>query len=263
MEATGINLSAFGTTQKPVIAHVTLHDGEAAIKLRDAGPLAERARLADDTATVFAGWRQELLGLARPIGVDVALDVSALKPVATGPLWGMTHRPLDYAFYGDAPVTDRIGEFGVRFRAMLDAGSMELGKELIEASPRATLELLEFKGQYAGGSAHHTHAGWRADDRGKRPDKLLAKMLQELGINAGEGTQKLGSTELDAILCAMTALAVRKGEGNLTARELDGEISERCARRSLAVQADRTHKAPRHAFVLARPFWESAVVTRE
>lgn len=263
MEATGINLSAFGTTQKPVIAHVTLHDGEASIRLRDAASLADRTRLGDDVATVFANWRQELLGLARPIAVDVALDVATLKPAATGPLWCMTHRPLDFAFYGDAPVTDRIGEFGVRFRAMLDAGSIELGKELIEASPRATLELLEFKGQYAGGSAHHTHAGWRADDRSKRPDKLLAKMLQELGINAGEGVAKLSSTELDAILCAMTALAVRKGEGNLTARELDGEISERCARRALAVQADRSHKAPRHAYVLARPFWEAAIVVRE
>jgi hypothetical protein len=208
-----------------------------------------------------------MLELPRPIGVDVAIDIDVLgaggtrRAPAARQLWELTYRPLDFAFYGDAPLTDKVGEFGVRFRAMLAASVFELGNDIVEVSPRATVELLEFKGQYAGGAAHHGGTGWKADDRNKRGDKLMAKLLDELGVNAQPGAEKLDSGDLDAILCALTALGAALNQGVLGNAELDREISERAARRA-NTEAEPAHAAPAATAVLAQPFWESLTVSR-
>lgn len=266
--ATGINLSAFGLARRPSIATATLGDkGNLRVELRTAEMFAGKHKLSDLTEATFADWRAGLLELPRPIGVDVALDIDALgvggnrRAPGVRQLWEMTHRPIDFAFYGDAPLTDRVGEFGVRFRALLAASVFELGDDIIEVYPRATVELLDFRGQYQGGAAHHSTNGWKADDRNKRGDKLMAKILAELGVNPGQGGDKLDSDDLDAVLCAVTALGAAVNEGVLTGEELDREVSERVARRGNA-EPDPQHTAPGATAVLARPFWESLTVAK-
>ncbi len=262
MQATGINLSAFGSTRRPLVAIAHCADGDVRIELRPAAMFA-RNKLSDSAAETFAGWRAGMLELPRPMGVDLALDVSAIgsRQSAIEHLWELSYRPIDFAFYGDAPVTDKIGEFGTRFRAMLAAGGFEPGRDIVEAFPRATVELLDFKGQYAGGGAHHGHNGWKADDKNQRADKLLAKLFQELGVNPAQGAEKLTSDDLDAILCALTALATQRGEGMLSGANLNEEITQRCARRA-NTDANPAHKAPQHAAVLAQPYWGSLSVTK-
>lgn len=258
MIGAGINLSAFGTTNRPLVAIARLDGGDVRVELNPA-TMVSRAKLSDRTDETLAAWRAGLIELPKPLFVDVALSTPE-APGASALLWELSYRPLDFAFYGDAPLTDKIGEFGVRFRAML-ADGFEIGKDILEASPRATVELLEFKGQYSGGAAHHGHSGWKADDRNKRGDKLMAKLLSELGVNPGQGAEKLNGDDLDAILCALTSLAWQRRDAVLLGKTLDAEVAERCARRAIA-EPSQAHKAPKAAAVLAEPFWETLTVSR-
>jgi hypothetical protein len=246
----------------------TLGDkGDVRIELKPFPAFSGKHKLSDPQETQFAEWRAGMLELPRPIGVDVAIDIDVLgaggtrRAPASRQLWELTHRPIDFAFYGDAPLTDKVGEFGVRFRAMLSASVFELGNDIIEVCPRATVELLEFRGQYMGGAAHHGGAGWKADDRNKRGDKLVAKLLEELGVNVLKGAEAIDSGDIDAILCALTALGAASGQGVLTPAELDKEIAERASRRANADLCE-AHTAPGATAVLARPFWESLTVGR-
>ena len=266
--ATGINLSAFGSARRPTLAAAEMGDkGSVRIKLSPAAAFGGKHKLSDNSEALFAQWRAGLLEMPRPIGVDVAIDIDALsmggsrRAPAARQLWELTHRPIDFAFYGDAPITDRVGEFGTRFRAMLAASAFELGDDLIEVFPRATVELLEFRGQYLDGAVHHGGKGWKADDRNARGDKLMAKILEELGINPGDGVDRVSSDDLDATLCALTALGAKVGEGMLAGAQLDAEVRERVARRGNSEPFDQ-HAAPSAAAVLARPFWTSITLTR-
>lgn len=266
--ATGINLSAFGQARRPTLATATLGErNDVRIELKPAEMFGGKFKLSDKSEDVYAVWRAGLLELPRPIAVDVAIDIDALgvggnrRAPAQRLLWELTHRPVDFAFYGDAPITDRVGEFGVRFRALLAASAFQLGEDLFECYPRATVELLDFRGQYFGGAAHHGDNGWKADDRNKRGDKLMAKILSELGVNPGTGAEKLNSDDLDAILCGLTALSALTGQGLLANQDLDHEIADRVARRA-NTEPDSLHKAPGALAVLARPFWETLKVAR-
>lgn len=267
-QATGLNLSAFGSARRPLVATANMGEkGDVRVELKPATAFGGKQKLSDSYNTLFGQWRAWLMELPRPIGVDVAMDIDALgaggsrRAPALRQLWELTHRPIDFAFYGDAPLTDKVGEFGVRFRAMLSVSVFELGNDILEVFPRATVEMLEFKGQYAGGAAHMAASGWKADDREKRGDKLMAKLLEELGVNAGQGADKFDSDDLDAMLCALTALGAAVGQGVLSGKDLDGEIAERTARRGNTA-VDENHTAPSASAVLARPFWESLTVTK-
>jgi hypothetical protein len=261
MNATGINLSALAEGRQPLIA--TAHwDGRGArLDLRPVAALGNRVHLADRATEVFARWREELTAASPPIAVDVALDVSELTHPAGEELWRLTQRAFDFAFYGDSPLTDRIGEFGVRLRAMLSEAGPEIGRGLVEASARATVDLMGFRGQYRHGSVHYGAAGWRADDRNRRADKLMVKLLLELGINPGPGGDRLHSDDLDAALCALTALGSRLGRGVLSGDALDAEVLARCGRRGRADKVAAA-RAPASCVVLAEPYWESVTISR-
>ncbi|MCC6465717.1 MAG: hypothetical protein IT463_10295 [Planctomycetes bacterium] len=260
MQAAGINLSAFGLARRPLLAVAAdKGKGELHIELQPATAFLGKFKLSDECNAVFDQWRAGLLGLPRPVAVDVAL--TADLPVEARFLWELTHRPLDFAFYGDAPRTDRVGDFGERFRAMLSRSAFTLGKDLLETAPAATVELLQFRGQYRDGACHHGKNGWKADDSEQRADKLLAKLVAELGVNPGQGAERLNGDDVAAMLCALAALGSAKGEGVLLPADLNAQVSERCGRRG-GFEPNPRHKAPPHSAVLAQPFWESITVTR-
>lgn len=259
--ASGINLSAFGATRRPVVA--TAGDegqGLVRITLVEARGFDARAKLADHAEPLLAGWRGALVEAAKPIAVDVALQ--AELPAKADYLWRLTHRDIDFAFYGDAPLTDRVGEFGVRFRAMLADAPLEIGKNLVEANPRASVDLMGFRGLYQDGSVHHGKGGWKADDKTRRPDKLLAAILTELGINAEEGAEKISSDDLDAMLCALTAVALARGDPVLRGAPLAKEVATRCEKRANLLDGSLKATVPSACVVLAAPFWESISVSR-
>lgn len=264
---TGINLSAFGVDRRPMLA-TAINEGDGVVKV-ELAPLAAfsgKAKLMDHAAGLFARWRQALLGLHRPVAVDFALDLQQLSQSAAPAkyLWQLSHRPIDFAFYGDAPVIDRIGAFGVRFRALLAAGDLEPGKDLLEAAPQASLELFNFKGSYKGGAAHQTRSGWKADNSTQAADRTLATIAQELGLNVENDSRgKLDSGDLDAILCALTSLALVMDRETLTSKRLGAAIAERVTRR-MAKDAPEEFfaAAPRFAHALAEPFWQAVLVYR-
>jgi len=267
LRTTGLNLSAFAADIPPVMAVASEPSrGVVRVELSTPAAFSGRVRFQDDAAELFARWRAALLECDRPIAVDVAIDLQGLGEAKEPParLWQLSHRPIDYAFYADAPLTEKIGLFGTRFRAMLAAGAFELGTEIIEASPLAMMELLEFKGVYRGGRAHLGKKGWRADNAQRRPDKVFAAALKELGFNpAGPGAERLDAAEFNAIVCALTALGSKLGEGVVSSEVMAEEITARCNRRMNSQDSEETWQAPNGVSVLGGPFWESVDIRRK
>lgn len=253
--ATGINLSAFYATRKPLIAQAKMVKGEARVTIRPFEAFSERLRLSDRLSDVEVTWRQEWLGLEHPVAVDVALDFEPTPDPDFA--WQLEMRPEDFAFYLDAPDTDA---FGRRFRKF----AKTLDDAVIEASPRATVEVLDFRGQYRDGAVHIGHSGWRADNRNKRSDKLLCKLLTELGVNPHDkNSERLNSDDFDVTLCALTALAVEVEAPLLFGPNLNKEVQKRCARRG-NVGVDDLGDLPMNSnlHVLVQPFWDSVSVTK-
>lgn len=267
--ACGINLSAFGADRRPVLAMAT-NEGEGVVKI-ELSPLSAfggKAKLMDPLEESFARWRAALLELPRPIGVDLALDLQDLAPgKAADPRyhWQLSHRAIDFAFYGDAPITDRIGIFGTRFRAMLATSAFTPGKDLIEASPQACVEFFNFKGSYKGGAAHHARGGWKADNSTQNTDRTLATVAQELGLNVENDPKgKLDSGDLDAVLCALTSLAIAMDRETLTGKRLAPAIEERVTRRMALNDPEPAFKsAPLFCHAIAEPFWQAVMIYRK
>ncbi len=259
--ASGINLSAFGVTRRPLLAQAReTKEGEVEIRLATAPGFDARAKLQDTPDALFEGWARCILDAPKPLAVDIALEFAPPKTAEF--LWRFTQRDFDFAFFADAPLTDRVGEFGLRFRAWLAASAWRPGKDIYEASPRATVDLMDFKGQYKEGKAHYGKGTWRADDKTKRADKLVAHMLGELGVNPGAGADKVGSDEFDAIVCALTALGVAKNAPLVRGPELATEVAARCERRADMPPGRLKGTVPTYAAVLAAPYWESIALVR-
>jgi hypothetical protein len=235
--------------------------GEVEINLAPAPFFAGRLKLSDSAIEVFKNWRMALLELKQPIIVDVALDLQELAKSEPQQIWQVTHRAVDYAFYAEAPTTSAIGEFAERFRALLAASQFDVGRDLIETMPGAIVELYQFKGQYKGSSAHHGQHGWKPDNKQKRSDRLLCNLLLELGVNPGnKNGAKLSSSDFDACVCALTALAYQEGQSLLDNNRLKEEITERVRRRSNIEEGE--YDAPGAFSLLGQPFWESIKIVK-
>ena len=268
--AAGINLSAFGVDKRPVLAVATMEgEGVVRVELSSQAAFGGKTKLMDPAEDLFTRWRTAILDLPRPIGVDIAIDMQELSAAKGGEpvkyLWQMTHRPIDFAFYGDAPVTDRVGTFGTRFRAMLAKSAFAVGQDLIEANPGACVEFFKFKGSYKGGAAHHARGGWKADNSTQSADRTLAEIAQDLGLNSENDPKgKLDSGDLDAVLCALTALAVAADRETVTGKRLGAAISERATRRMALTDPQPAFKSPpQFTHVLGEPFWQAVLVYRK
>jgi hypothetical protein len=264
-QACGINFSAFGADRRPVLATVTDQgDGVIVAQVEPLPAFAGKIRLAEPVEDLFKRWSEPLAGLSRPLAVDVALDITTLAQPARWN-WQLTHRPLDFAFYGDAPVADHIGAFGVRFRALLADRAMRPGKDVIEASPGACIEFFEFRGNWRSGAAHQGKKGWRPDDSSRGADKALAVIAQELGFNADDGDTRgrMDAGTLEAVLCALTALALAEGRKELARGDaLAPEVTARCLRR-MAHEGDapgQPFHVPASVVALTRPFWQAVML---
>ncbi len=266
----GINLSAFGVERRPVLAVATEEgEGVISVQLSSMGAFAGKIKHMDPLDDLFARWRKDLLELPRPVAVDVPLDLQGLGARTIGAaaryIWQLTHRAIDFAFYQDAPLTDRIGSFNVRFLELLSRSAFKPGSEFIEASPLACVEFLQFRGLYKTGRAHHGKGGWRADDGKSSADRAFARIVQELGFNM-ENTQegRLDSADFDAIMCALTSMAIVSGRNTVKNKEFAAVIKERCARRmtiepeTLGIEVE----APQAAHALAQPYWRAVLITR-
>lgn len=265
--AAGINLSAFGIDRRPMLA-LAHEEGDDVISVR-LSPLASfggKVKQMDALDDLFARWRKDLLELPRPMAVDVPLDLQGLGSRGEARyVWELTHRPVDFAFYQDAPLTDRIGAFNARFSEFLARSQFALGKDIIEVSPPACVEFFDFRGSYKGGSAHQAKAGhWKADDSTQSADKAFTKVVHELGFNIENTAEgRLDSGDVDAILCALTALALAKGGHTVTGPEFARVIAERVARRmNMEAREFVKLEAPRACHALAQPFWQAVLVTR-
>jgi hypothetical protein len=265
--AAGINLSAFGIERRPMLA-IAKEEGEGVVSVK-LGPMASfggKIKLMDPLDDLFARWRKDLLELPRPIAVDVPLDLQGLGARSDSRfIWELTHRPMDFAFYQDAPLTDRIGIFNVRFLELMGRSQFNAGKDFIEVSPLACTEFFDFRGIYKGGRAHQGKGGaWKADDSTVSADRAFTKIAHELGFNIENTAEgKLDSGDFDAVMCALTALALAKGVHTVSGGELKNVIAERVARRmNMEPDAFAKLEAPRACHALAQPYWQAVLITR-
>jgi len=267
LSAAGINLSAFGVDRRPMLA-LAREEGEGVIsvKLSALASFGGKVKQMDVLDELFARWRKDLLELPRPIAVDVPLDLQALGARGEAQfVWELTHRPLDFAFYQDAPLTDRVGAFNVRFLEMLARSQFATGKDVIEVSPLACVEFFDFRGSYRGGRAHQAKGGqWKADDSTDSADKAFTKVAHELGFNIENTAEgRLDSGDFDAVMCALTALALASGRHTVTGAEFARVIAERVARRMNMEPGEfKRLEAPRAAHALPQPFWQAVLITR-
>lgn len=269
--AAGINLSAFGVDRRPMLAVATdVGDGVITVNLSSMQAFGGKVKQMDTLDDLFARWRKDLLELPRPIAVDVPLDWQGLGAREVGNaaryVWQLTHRPLDFAFYHDAPLTDRIGAFNLRFAELLQRSSFKAGSDFIEVSPAACVEFFDFRGSYKGGKAHQSKkGGWKADDSTVSADRAFAKVTLELGLNMENTLEgKLDSADFDAVCCALTALALVSGRPTVKGAELSQVLTERCARRMTLEPQNLGVKtpAPQNAHALAQPYWQAVLITR-
>lgn len=209
-----------------------------------------------------------MLGEGR-LCVDVPIDLHGLlgldqREVDARFVWGLTRRPVDFAFGGLAPLADRIGSPVMRLRNVLTTEYRDqLGSSLWETYPGATISLsdlfLQCKNEkdslaYKHGEAQWGPEGWVAAGEGKVAATIVSRMASEMGITASDGTT-INDDELDAVICALTGVAPRSAlcrDGDLE-KEILRRIEEKTPAK-MRTQKSRT-TAPRGYVLLLRRFW--------
>lgn len=163
-----------------------------------------------------------------PLVVDVPIDLQGL-PSAPNPtwLWELTNRPVDYAFKALPPLASLIGSCVARFAHLhgLAGTPSTLGTHLFETYPAASLELLKLDRKGYKGHAYFSDEGkWEpaadpvtdaagdATAETKRAKRRRANSTFARTLNALKWTatpnQSLSHDDFDAVLCAVTGLAL-------------------------------------------------------
>jgi len=188
----GLDLSGYSTGRTTLAAvQISGHTAEAVV-LRESAFSKYRGGV-DDGQKALKEEREALSWcLARgPVAVDVPIDLQGLPtPEGYQFIWELTKRPVDYAFDALAPLADRLGACVARFKAVVatDVLRAELGRRLFETYPAGSLRVMGAPYQgYKGVAGRH----------------LCTAIAHTLGFHHCD----LSDDELDAIICAVTAVA--------------------------------------------------------
>jgi predicted nuclease with RNAse H fold len=198
----GIDLGGFSKETKTVIVGMERHGAAAKAAVLTGSPFSEKlsgefsARLIREAAAL-----REMLKLGK-VAVDVPIDLQGLPKFDALEAWHLTHRPVDRTMNGLAPLASWLGACVARFGAITTTESrVSLGTQLFEAYPAASLNKI------------FGELGLRCIKDYKKPKKehkelaRLARLqlCKELKISASD--QALEHDEIDAIICAITAVA--------------------------------------------------------
>jgi len=131
--------------------------------------------------------------LARgPVAVDVPIDIDGLRRNESAKrVWELTLRPIDRTLKALPALADKIGAATARFQNILATGYLHqrLGKRLFETYPAGSLRRLSL------------------DCRGYKGDTTTASLKRkEIARALRIGECELSDDELDAAICAITAL---------------------------------------------------------
>jgi len=148
-----------------------------------------------DAVKAEAGVLKQCLDVG-PVAVDIPIDLqNLLAPDDAKAIWELTHRPIDKKLRAMAPLADRIGAPVARFSAIMREGAFSdhLGNNLFEAYPAENLRRLRFSGDYKAKGLERLNEKRAACER----------LCHHLGISSDRDNDD----DLDAIICAMTAVA--------------------------------------------------------
>src|SRR5215831_12042114 len=188
----GLDLSGYSTRGTTLAAVQISGDTADAVILQ--GSAFSRYRHGVDDASKALREEREALSwclACGPVAVDVPIDLQGLPAPDGGEfIWELTKRPVDYAFEALAPLADRLGACVARFKAVIatDELRLELGRRMFETYPAGILRLM--------GTRYKGYKGNAGRD-------LRNTIARELGCPPCN----LSDHELDAIICAVTAVA--------------------------------------------------------
>jgi len=201
MRGFGIDLSGYttGTTALAVL-QITGRSCVATVLRRS--PLSRKRKGADYSTAALksdVAVLNQCLRLGK-VAVDIPIDLQGLPtPADTTRIWRLTRRPVDRALKAMPPFADRIGAPVARFSAVMRLGKLKakLGQRLFETYPSASFKKVrELKNSV------------KKVTRAKARDEFCRRS----NINRKKCCGKKGITddEIDAIICALAAVAPNK-----------------------------------------------------
>ena len=199
----GIDLAGFSKHRSTVLAIIQAEECQAEVVLLEGSPFGRRLsdtefvdRLKSETAAL-----QKLLKIG-PVAIDVPIDLQGLPLRRVTEAWQLTKRPVDEEFDALPPLASWLGACVARFAAILpdELREKDLGVRMFETYPAASLQRRFGK-----------------DDPDVKQYKLADKNKKQIAIDARQGlSRRLGITcegqalthdELDAVICALAAIA--------------------------------------------------------
>lgn len=206
--AFGIDLAGY-STGKSVCAVAEDDRSRIRVTILVGCPFSEVQRTTNTLEPILSREVQFLKSLLDqgPVAVDVPIDLRALSPRrGAGHIWELTLRPIDRALGALPALADRIGAATARFQKILHIGQFRdsLGRRLFETYPAGSLRSLKL--------AHRGYKGKASSALAKR--KALASALNMRQC-------ELSDDELDAAICAVTALPNYRLMGHDLANRLD------------------------------------------
>jgi hypothetical protein len=235
----GLDFSGYTTVGGTCLAKATVSAAKGVrVEILNSDLLGSR-----DTSDRFEGqWFEEQRSvLAACLGrgylaVDVPIDLQGLPfPSVSHYVWELTLRPVDRVLRAMPAFASFLGAPVVRFHHLAAPLRLEpdpLGTVLFETYPAGSLSLLPaFVGEAC------VEDGHRQSYKGKRNAAICQRLAQALGIALEAGVQ-LSDDQLDAVICALTALPGRcEGEALLSALHERLEIAPILLRACRAVRS--------------------------
>lgn len=203
MRGFGLDLAGFSNPRGTVLAAIKREKNEANVILLGESPFSTRLgddrfekRLESEIAIL-----KNLLEIG-PIAVDVPIDLQGLPLKQVTEPWQLTKRPVDEAFGGLPPLASWLGACVARFAAIIpcDLKEKELGVRLFETYPAACLR--QRFGENCSDVKHYKLADRKKAEVASGARRRLCK-----GLNIKCVRPELSHDELDAIICALAAVA--------------------------------------------------------
>jgi len=118
-------------------------------------------------------------------------------------IWELTHRPIDKAFGGLAPIASNLGFLVARFLRVLKQSRTQglVGEKVFETYPRAALEV------FMNSRNPPAYKSGKAKERAKKRKKIQKTLKLHL-----DGNAVLSENRLDAVICALVGLCERENQ---------------------------------------------------
>lgn len=233
----GIDVAGYSTGKSGVVALRKLPAGNfEACVVRDS-PFSAKVKgvsKLDRVVSAEADFIDAMCSVA-PVYIDVPIDLQDLMgdtPVEYA--WQLTKRAADVVFGGLPPLSDKIGSPVARIRNLLKHCSGDLGSEIFETYPAASLALILSK------KPKYKNSDLVLGEAPLDPSAGLPLLAKLLGLSGPVGC-RITDDDIDAILCALCGL-----------------VDEECVLQGPDLEQHLASQLPPHHFASAAMFGDVA-----